>query len=205
MNSYNNRENLKFNFNVRNNFQFLIDDYNFEFVKEDFTFVRYETDQLFVNIYHGRLSYELGFECGLKSKGEDSRFRLNTILRGLIGDTHNKQTFYQASNKEAVANCLSKISDIVKKYCFSLLRAEDLAFVKVDRASADEGQELTEKYTLGFVREQAEQAWRNKEYKKVRSLYKTIEEKLSYIELKRLKYADNYLGSKSSDFVDIKK
>jgi len=199
MNSRNNRENLKFNYSVRSSFQFLTDDYNFELVKEEITFVRYETDQLFVNIYHGRLSYELGFECGLKSKGEESRYRLNTILRGLMGDTHKKQTFYQASNKEAVANCLSKIASIVKEYCSSLLRVEDSAFAKVELASANEGRELTKKYTIGPVRKQAEQAWKNKEYEKVRSLYKTIEDKLSSIELKRLKYADKYIGESLGD------
>ena len=193
MNSDDSRENLKFNYSVRCNFQFLVNEYGFEIVKEKSTFVRYETDKLFVNIYHGRLSYELGFECGLKSKGEKTRYRLHTILRGLIGDEHNKQTFYQASNQEAIFNCLKKIADIVKEYCPQLLLAEYKAFAKIEHASTKEGQELTEKYTVGPIKERAEQAWKNKEYEKVRSLYTPIKDKLSQLELKRLNYADKFL------------
>lgn len=195
----NNRQDLKFSSSVRKSFRFLINDYGFELVKEEPTFVRYETDQLFVNIYHGRLSYELGFECGLQSRGEESRYRLDTLLRGLLGNAHNKQIFYQASNKEAVASCLGKIANMVEEYCSSILRAEDSAFAKVERASAEEGQELTEKYTIEPVREKAEQAWRKKEYEKVRSLYKAIEDKLSSLEFKRLKYLDKHLGESLSD------
>ena len=189
-NSNASRENLGFISAVRSNFQFLIDNFGFELIKEELTFVRYETKLLFVNIYHGRLSYELGFECGLQAKGENSRYRLSTILRGELGDAHNKQTSYQASNKKAVYSCLGKIADLVSEYCVPILQAENLAFARVEQAAGDEGRELTERYTIGPIKAQAEQAWIKKDYEKVRSLYISIKDNLSPVELKRLRYAD---------------
>jgi len=187
-----NRVSLEFNIRAKFAFQFLIDKYGFKLIQEEATFLRYESEWVFINIYHGRLSYEIGFECGLKSKGEDSRYRLPTILRGLLGEAYSKEAVLQASEKEAILRCIVKMAELVSKHCGSLLNAEELAFAQVEKASVEESQEITEKYTIDPVKRQAEQAWRKKDYDKVKSLYRSIINKLSPIEIKRLEYASKH-------------
>ena len=62
------RMQLGFSLEVLSAFQFLTQDYGFKCVKNDVTFVRYESESTFVNIYHGRRSYELGVEIGKLEK-----------------------------------------------------------------------------------------------------------------------------------------
>lgn len=188
-NGFETREDLDFNQSARTSFQFLINDYGFKLVKSELTMIRYETDLLFVNIYHGRSSYELGFECGLKSKGEESRYRLPTIIKGLLGNAQNIQTSHQASNKEAIINGLRKIANMVRENCNSILKAEDIAFTQIEKAALAEGRELSYKYTIEPIKEKAEQAWKDKDFKKVINLYNSIKNNLTDLEIKRLKYA----------------
>lgn len=44
--------------------------YGLKPVEEDVTFVRYESDAMFVNVYHGRGSFEIGVEIGRLDRPE---------------------------------------------------------------------------------------------------------------------------------------
>jgi hypothetical protein len=187
--NYFNREHLEFSSTVQNLFRFLIDKYGYHLVQAQPTFVRYESDQMFVNVYHGRSSYELGFECGLIAEGEDSRYRLPVIIRGLLGDDHKEQTVFQVSQKESVASCLKKIANLVATYCGPILRGEQSALDRVAEASATVSREIMEEYTIKPIKEQADQAWKNKDYSRVKSLYESVKDHLTSLELKRLEFA----------------
>lgn len=184
------REFLAFKRNVEKYFCFLIVDYGFQIVLKEDTFVRYETEDVFIDFYHGRLSYEIGVECGLKCQGYDSRFRLPIILLGLLGeDAKGIKAFYQASIKESVSNCLDKIARLVQEHCASLLRGDKIAFSLVAKASSEESKFLTEKYSIYPIKSKAYEAWKIKDYEKVFLLYGSIKSSLSSIEEKRFKYA----------------
>ena len=74
---------LGFTSEVLSMFHFLIQDYGFKCVETDVTFVRYESESIFVNIYHGRRSYELGVEIGKLEKDEfipESRYTIGEIM-----------------------------------------------------------------------------------------------------------------------------
>lgn len=58
----------EFAIEVLYHFHFLINDYKFKRLEANRTFVRYESKYIFVNIYHGRRSYELGVEIGQREK-----------------------------------------------------------------------------------------------------------------------------------------
>jgi hypothetical protein len=57
------RERLAFKDAVMSGFRFF-DDLGFRPAKQEMTFVRYESADVFVNVYHGRASFELGVEIG---------------------------------------------------------------------------------------------------------------------------------------------
>jgi hypothetical protein len=45
-------------------FAFLVEDFAFSCVQQQVTFIRYESNLVFVNVYHGRASFELNVEIG---------------------------------------------------------------------------------------------------------------------------------------------
>ena len=75
---------LGFSEAVQSAFGFLQQDYGFRCVEAGPTFVRYESDLAFVNLYHGRASYELGFEVGRRPdvRGQpESHYTMAEILQ----------------------------------------------------------------------------------------------------------------------------
>ncbi len=184
------RSQLAFVSSAKSAFQFLITEYGFSIIEEEPTFIRYETTAVFINIYHGRQSYEIGFECGLKRIEEASRYRLPVILLGLLGEKAREiRAYYQANEQEVIANCLVKLASLVKDYCSPVLQGDDIAFARIANVSSSENRALTEKYSIDPIKRKAEAAWSDKNYEKVISLYGSIKGSLSEIEKKRFDYA----------------
>ena len=50
-------------------FAYLVTDYGFHVATTDATIVRFVSPKVFVNVYHGRMSLELGVEVGLLTDG----------------------------------------------------------------------------------------------------------------------------------------
>ena len=55
-----NRDVLGFSRTVFQYFNFLCSDYGFQVTDQSATLVRFESNDVFINVYHGRASYELG-------------------------------------------------------------------------------------------------------------------------------------------------
>lgn len=79
------RESLNFPSIVESSFRYLLDPpYEFTKVAATPTFVRYESDDSFVNVYHGRQSYGLGVEVGRRV--QPFKGGLAAALRALRGE-----------------------------------------------------------------------------------------------------------------------
>lgn len=61
------REKLRFRLSAESAFRFL-EEMGFRVTRAEVTLVRYESDAVFVNVYHGRASYEIGLEVGLTQR-----------------------------------------------------------------------------------------------------------------------------------------
>ena len=84
-------------------FMFLVEEFAFSCVKRDVTFVRYESKNVFVNIYHGRSSFELNVEIGERSLSENTRersFAIGDILYVTKPEVAERYYPYQVTTPE---------------------------------------------------------------------------------------------------------
>ena len=191
--SVTNRAELRFVENAQTAFHFLVEELGFHLVKcEPPTFLRYQSNKLFVNVYHGRLSYEIDVEIGRLSDPDQRRYWIADVLGAILGWKDKSMTYFQASNQKALRGCIQVIADLVAKHYRPML-AGDLSVL--DRVAAY-GSEKNAAYTRQLVeqpvRDAAHKAWRAKDYVKVRELYGSIRDSLVPVERKRLEYAEKH-------------
>ena len=171
--------------------------YGFDCVRAEPTFVRYETKsgssgkQFFVNIYHGRGSYELGVEIG-PCDSEKNTITLLEIVKSSGAEKaegFGEHVTFQVSSRKGVQEFVPKLASLVKKYAVPFLQgdAEIYKLVLEERrlASARHRKEME----LSVMREKAENSWHSKDYAQVVNLYEPFQEDLSQSEGMRLEYA----------------
>lgn len=186
-----NRTQLGFAEEVISNFCFLTQKYNFRLVKAEPTFVRYESHNVFVNIYHGRASYELGFEVGqlIDAPGQERAFSLSDIIDLLSASEETDYILLQASTAERVKEYVSKLAAMVKKYAGAALQGDPQVFKRLSKIQLEKSNKLLKEWNLSEIREQAEKAWHEKDYALLAKLYDSIRGELSPAEAKKLEYA----------------
>jgi len=147
---------------------------------------------LFVNIYHGRQSYEIGFEIGRLKPENSEVYCLPTVLKALAPN-YNGSIFFQASSNPTLKNRILDVANIVLTYCSDVLEGSEAAFKKLEKASEEIAGEIKQLYTIQPVKERAQEAWQKKDFKEVVRLYQSIEPELGNVEMKRMKYAEKKL------------
>ena len=184
----NKREELNFIKEALLAFRFLIDDYGFRLIKTDSpVLLRYESDLLFVNITHDRISYELDFEIGSIDNESDS-FSLSDLAFFQTGVEDQSSFFFQASTSEHVKYCVFKMAEMVRKYAQVALRG-DLSVFDAMKKNQIERASLSQKEVFcKTVRHEADVAWKQKNFALVTELLEKIAADLTPHELKRLEY-----------------
>jgi len=81
------RRSLGFVDAVRSAFGFLVADLGFDVADTDVTRVRYESDRMFVHVYHGRRSYAIGIEVGNRHERDAPGYGLAEVLGAILGDS----------------------------------------------------------------------------------------------------------------------
>jgi hypothetical protein len=187
------RADLRFVEAVQAAFRFLVEDLGFRLVNlEPPTFVRYESAATFLNVYHGRRSYEINVEIGRIADPVGRSYRLPDVLNALLGQDDRRQTYFQASDPQGVRRCVHAVAELVAGHYRSLLKGDDEAFSRVAAQTAEAARALTKEVVQRPVREAAEKAWHARNYAKVRELYESIDDDLSPVERKRLEYAEKH-------------
>jgi hypothetical protein len=188
------RWNLGFKEAVWANFQFL-QDYGLTLVQSEVTYVRYDSPKVFVNVYHGRGSYELNVEIG-RHEGlrKDSPFSLDAVLgwkrapeRKLL---NTEVPLFHAKNFESVQELVPKMATLFKKYADPLLKADEESFMSFDNYCTLESHRLGQRFAAGTTRWKADSAFKRKDWKQVIELYHLIGKDLSQTEQAELAYAE---------------
>lgn len=187
------RSALGFSELVQSAFEMVALEHGLRLVEALETLVRYESERIFLNIYHGRRSYEIGVEVGLLSDGGDERYRLPDVLAAILGPDHAHRTYLQASSPEALATCVRESAALVEQYYAPLLEGIPEVWDKVAASTAEASRQYTKQVVQQPVREAADSAWKRKDYRKVIDLYTSIIEDLSATERKRLGYAKKHV------------
>jgi hypothetical protein len=183
---------LGFTPEVLSTFHFLTQDYCFKPVKTDLTFVRYESDLIFVNIYHGRRSYELGVEIGKLEKDSsvpEIGYTIGEIMDFVGVRNDLKFTFFQSSNKDQIKVLLKKLAAYVRDYAGEILNGNLEILMRVQMLQQEKSDAYIKEMNLRHIREKADVAWRQKDYIKLVELYNPVAEDLTSVEVKKLEYA----------------
>lgn len=166
-----NRADLRFVEEVQTAFHFLVKELGFRLVKcEAPTFVRYESNKLFVNVYHGRLSYEIDVEIGRLSDPYHRRYWIADVLGALLGWEDKSRTYFQASNQKALRGCIQVIADLVTKHYRPMLAGDLAVLDRVAAYASEKNAAYTRQLVEQPVRDTADKAWRAKDYAKAREL-----------------------------------
>jgi len=150
--------------------------------------VRYESDRNFLNFYHGRQSYDIGVEVG-RHAADAYRYRLPDVLAALLGPDHTSRTSFQASTPSAVASCMQQIAELVDTHFGPVLEGDREAWKRIVDVTAARNREYTKEVVQQPVRRAAEEAWTQRNYRKVCELYESIRSDLAPVEEKRLEFA----------------
>src|ERR1700680_1402044 len=123
------RAKLGFQEAVLSGFKFL-SEFGFRPVEQKVTFVRYESSQVFVNVYHGRASYELGVEVGRLTEPE-RKLHVFTIVcwaGAAQAEGFGQHVMFQVGTRTGVLEFVPKLAALVKKYAIALLQGDENAF-----------------------------------------------------------------------------
>lgn len=141
-------------------FDFLRTEYHFRLVTAEHTFLRYESGAVFVNVYHGRLSYELRFEIGLlrapESKYTPEEF---AVLYNVPGSV-----YFQASTPDRVRRFTPELADLLRRHGGMLLAGNAAEFGRLQEVSRRLSASTTRGYFLGDMRRKADKAWKQRDY-----------------------------------------
>lgn len=186
------RGRLRFKDAVLSAFDFLCS-YGLKPVEEEVTFVRYESEVVFVNVYHGRASFEIGVEIGRLDRPE--KYGLDYIVswagkRAWETEGFGQSTMFQVSSPEGVKKFVPRVAELVKKYGDLFLRGEGSFYDQLEKANDQASIEFQKQQRLKAVRKEAAAAWSEKNYARVMALYRSIMDDLTEVEVKRLAYAE---------------
>jgi hypothetical protein len=179
-------------------FKFL-ESYGFKIVKEDLGFLKYENLLYFINICHGRLSYEVYIEVGPKSS-ENKLYYLEDII-GMTDPTGSENYFRPiADTPTSLYNFIEMHARLLKEYGENILNGEANTWDELGKYHEKRIVEYWNQKAKKEIQEKAEIAFREKRYDDFIKLYAGIETELTKLERKKLEYAKNK-GS-SQDMVD---
>lgn len=167
-------------------FSFLESTFGFHQVKQDATFVRYESDVLFLNVFHGRGSYEIGVELGKLEKPE-VHYRL-PVLVAALAPGYTGSTVFQASSRSSVERCVAEVARTLEAYCGAALRGDAETFRVVEQEARAESERVTLQAQFGAIIDRADQAWDTKDLGRARELYRRAEAALDATRRRRLHY-----------------
>ena len=188
---------------VQANFGYLLS-YGMKPVEQDVTFVRYESPTVFVNVYHGRGSFEIGVEIGRLDRPE--KYDLDYVVswagkEAWDSEGFGRGTMFQVSTLEGVQSIVPKVAQLVKKYGGPFLLGDSSFYDELQRANEQASLAFQRNQMLSQLRKEADLAWRSKDFVRFVELLEPVRADLTEIEEKRLLYAEKH-GRLAPDVTD---
>lgn len=192
------RSRLRFEEAVLGAFAFMITDFGYRVVESVVTRVRYESAAVFVNVFHGRSSYEIGVEIGPQTNSRSSeldgeeRYSLWDIclLEGAQGVT--TKSFLQASTPDRVLDAVEKAAALLKEYGGDALRGDPSYFARLGEAHTVRFHAEQSATLLQRIQGDLDAAWGRKDFAAVVALLEGVPE-LPPRESRRLEYARSHV------------
>jgi hypothetical protein len=191
-------------------FDFLRADHGFRRTLVSDTAVRYESDRVFVNVFHDRPSLELGVDIGLiddESRVEgliraaesqavigrptgEYQFTLDEVVQlSRAGSQGGDSYSLFAGTREQVASQVPRLALGLKRHGAHLLRGESAEFERLAARRSEAAHAFTRGVELAQLRERVERAWRDGDLPSVARLLQEIGDEMTPAERKKLEYA----------------
>jgi hypothetical protein len=185
------RERLGFTSEVVKEFRFLNEQFGFQRVATLTTLVSYESRHVFVNIFHGRSSFEIGIEIGQRTDPAELRqkFSMPEILSAVGAPESSGFRGFQASTTKSVRDCVRTLAELVNRYAVPLLNGDPAAFGEVGQAQTTRSSEYVAAMEMRRVRQKVASAWRGKRFGEVVDLLSSVFPSLTPAEKKKLSFA----------------
>ena len=186
------RARLGFKEAVLSGFKFLTD-LGLHPVEEKLTFVRYASPDVFVNVYHGRASFELGVEIGRLKQPDNEKLTIHDIVAAAGAEKaegFGQHVMFQISSPEGVRELVPKLARLLEKYGTPFLKGDATAYRTALEARSRAAADYVKQTNLSNVHRKAEAAWQAKDYAQVVELYRPVRKDLTEVEAKKLAYAE---------------
>jgi len=182
------RDALGFESGVKNHFAFL-EDRGYRIVQTLSTYVRYERGPLFVNVYHGRGSYELGVELGRRvhrdGESVDQSYSIRYLAGVIGGAARDSYRTRFASTAAQVTRFVAELGHWLESHGQLALEGDEATFEALSEAMADESSRLIDSMRVTKLRRRANVAWRAGDYAAVVLAYEEIDRELPTVQLRR--------------------
>jgi hypothetical protein len=169
-------------------FNFL-SDFGFRLVSAEATIVRYSSERVFVNVYHGRSSYELGIEVGLVGSETERGYPLEAFVRLSDPERASRLRNFMATTTDEVRVGLQRLAEQVKQDVEPALRGSEEVFAELHRQRQEWSKSYASEVLASQVRPKAEAAFRERDYVRFVELLSKIEDALTPAEAQKLSYA----------------
>jgi len=143
---------------------------------------------VFINVYHGRSSCEIGAEFGLNDEPE-RRYGIGYMIRAADPDEVERFRLPVATTIEKVKSGVRYLASIVRRHGGPVLVGDRAFFIHVKSLVQQWWDNYVADAEYSRVQPEAAQAFREKDYKRAAKLYECIKGKLTPAELKKLEYA----------------
>jgi hypothetical protein len=174
-------------------FRFL-SDYGFRLHDRDVTILRYASERVFVNVYHGRSSYEIGLEIALVSPTDDEAagYSLSELVRLKSPEEAERFRSFTATTPNEVKVGVQELAKQLVAYGGQALKGDPQVFETLAQQRRAWSSTFAADVAYRQVSPRAAEAFRQHDYRKAAELHESIEGKLTKAELKKLEYAKKH-------------
>ena len=173
--------------------------YGYDLVASDDSYVRIDSHVSSIQLhYDRRRSFEVGLEFSELANGESLRrtpFNLGEVFRECSVPDADSASFFQSADILQVRRFLASVAETLVTYCEPVLRGDHGFFEAVGHRRSDEAAAHTRQIQLQSVRDEADLAWRDKEYQAFVHLLVKFRDVLSEADQRKLEYAEKNLIS----------
>lgn len=188
------RQSLHFAEMVERNFAFLAA-HGFKRVQSEPTFVRFESGCLYLNVYHGRQSYEIELEIGPCGTSNAS-YSMSDLIRLLEPKKADEYRRYAAHIAKDVAKGVERLASLFRRYVDAGVFDDGKIFERLQKNRNAAVHDYWKETALTHARQQLDVAWHAKNYAKIIELLEPLRSDLTSTELKKLKYAKKHIGQR---------
>ncbi|MCW5714756.1 MAG: hypothetical protein KIT43_09625 [Bauldia sp.] len=156
-------------------------DFGFAVEESTTTIVRYERPGSGVNIYHGRRSFELGFELG----HDGSLYTISALMALGAPEEGKAYRNFAATTASGVRTGLEHLAELVQRHGALALQGDPQTFRALEDLKRASAHAMARESVLTSVRPKADEAFRLGHYAEAADLYDRIRDGLSPVETRK--------------------